>query len=156
MNFNLNSPENVSTKRTAVNSGIVVFVIGLISWLTGKEIKLDSESMIYVSVIFGVVSGIFYRASRLVADNVPWLGWILFGSVMKPVAYVSTKGEQAIRPALIEPGEGIIEDPNDPGPIDPNVEPPVAPPRDHGKIKTLDAAAFAVLALILVTVAAFI
>ena len=132
------SPENVSTKRTAINSGVTVFLIGMISWITGKEITLDSESMIYVAAIFGVVSGIFYRASRVAADKVPWLGYILFGSVMKPVAYVSTKPEGE-PPPVVEPGEGVVVDPA---------------PRDVGKVATLDALGFSLLAILLIAVAA--
>lgn len=83
--MNLSSPENVSTKRTAVNIVVVGYVVYAVNRLFGWDIKLSDTDMLIIMPVIGVVFGIGYRLSRLLTNKWAWLGWLLFGSGKEPL-----------------------------------------------------------------------
>jgi hypothetical protein len=76
--------ETISAKRTAVNSTITIWLIGLVTQLTGWEIKLDDLNVLYIGAAIGAIMGIVYRVSRYLSSKYPLVGWFLFGSGKEP------------------------------------------------------------------------
>jgi hypothetical protein len=76
--------ETISAKRTAVNSTVTIWLIGIITQITGWDIKFDDLSVIYIGVALGAIMGVVYRVSRYLSARWPALGWILFGSGQEP------------------------------------------------------------------------
>jgi hypothetical protein len=78
------SPEAISSKRTAVNSAVTIYIIGLVNAVFGWKISLDDISIIWIGAIIGFVMGVVYRLSRYATAKWPQLGWVLFGSGQEP------------------------------------------------------------------------
>lgn len=72
---------NVGTVRTAWNTTILLAIAGAVSRYT--DIDLDVEDPLVVAAI-GAALAVFYRASRLLADNYSWIGYLLFGTPRVP------------------------------------------------------------------------
>jgi uncharacterized membrane protein len=85
---NPDNPVNISTKRTAVNTAVVGYVLYLISFITGREFTIDADDPINLiaPAAVGVLIGIGYRLSRWATAKWPSLGWVLFGSGKEPTA----------------------------------------------------------------------
>lgn len=80
----LRSPVNVSTKRTAVNAGVIVSIAAVVSKVTGWEIKLDDADLLIAIPVVTFIVGFGYRLSRAVTNRWPQAGWVLFGSGKEP------------------------------------------------------------------------
>jgi hypothetical protein len=78
------SPESLSAKRTAVNVTVVGYVIAVISRITGWEINVTPEDMVWLVPVIGFLMGVGYRLSRWATNKWPTLGWFLFGSGKEP------------------------------------------------------------------------
>ncbi len=80
----LSTPENISTKRTAVNITVVGYVIYALNRILGWDINLTDTDMLIIMPVVGVVFGIGYRLSRAITTRWPQIGWLLFGSGQEP------------------------------------------------------------------------
>lgn len=90
-------PVNVSTKRTAVNFTVITAIVGVIAKVTGWQLTIEPEDLIWLSPIIGVVGGVGYRLSRAITTKWPWVGWVVFGSGKEPAG---------LRPITANPPEG--------------------------------------------------
>lgn len=78
------TPVNVATKRTAVNITAITAIVGVIAKLTGWQLRIEPEDLIWIAPIMGVVGGVGYRLSRAITTQWPWVGWVIFGSGKEP------------------------------------------------------------------------
>lgn len=75
----------VSSKRTGINTTIVLMIVGVIGKAFGKEIVLTGDTLVLVSAALGFLAAIGYRLSRAISAKWPATGWVLFGSGKEPV-----------------------------------------------------------------------
>jgi len=78
------SPEAISSKRTAVNSAIVIWIVGLVNTAFGWHLSFSDSSILWIGAAAGAILGVFYRLSRWATAKWPSLGWLLFGSGQEP------------------------------------------------------------------------
>lgn len=68
--------------RTGWFAGILALVLGAVNRYTGLNLKVDD--LLPLAPLAAVIAGVAYRASRVVADKWPTIGFILFGSTQTP------------------------------------------------------------------------
>ena len=74
----------ISAKRTAVNSAVTIYIIGLVNTIFGWHISLSDQSLLYWGAAIGIIMGIGYPLSRFITAKFPSLSWVLFGSGKEP------------------------------------------------------------------------
>ena len=77
---------NISTKRTAVNIGVLTATVALVAKFTGWNIQLNTNDLLLLSPVIAAGAGIGYRISRWASAKWPSLGWVLFGSGQEPAS----------------------------------------------------------------------
>ncbi len=78
----MSSDRNTATIRTTVNTTVLTILSSLIFRLFKWEVSVDD--LVLWSPIIAPVAAIFYRASLVLSEKLPWLGYILFGKVKPP------------------------------------------------------------------------
>ncbi len=77
-----NSDRNTATIRTTVNLTVLTILSSLIFRVFGWEVSVDE--LAFWTPVIAPVAAIFYRASLVLSEKWPWLGYILFGKVRPP------------------------------------------------------------------------
>lgn len=72
----------IATVRTTWNTTLLAIVASIIFKVTGWTITVDE--LLQFAPLLAPVVAIFYRASRVVADKWPKVGYILFGVNQQP------------------------------------------------------------------------
>lgn len=75
---------NISTKRTAVNVGVIAAIVAVICKVFGWTLNIDTNDLLVLSPVIAFVAGFGYRLSRWATAKWPTLGWVLFGSGKEP------------------------------------------------------------------------
>lgn len=78
------SAVNISTKRTAINVTVVLWMVSLVNRIFGWKMNLTDQDVIWLAPAIGAVVGVGYRLSRWATAKWPTLGWVLFGSGKEP------------------------------------------------------------------------
>ena len=76
------NPTTIATVRTGWNAGVLALVLALVRRVFGFEVSVELVELF--APVLAVVVAIFYRASRVLADRYPTLGYVLFGSPQSP------------------------------------------------------------------------
>lgn len=68
--------------RTGWFAGILTAILGLLNSRFGWELTV--EDLLPFAPVVAIVAGVVYRASRVLADRWPSIGFVLFGSRQTP------------------------------------------------------------------------
>lgn len=75
------SDSNTATIRTTVNATAILAVAYVVSKVSGNSVDTSDPQTIAIG---GAVFGIFYRASTIISEKVPYAGYVLFGVNRSP------------------------------------------------------------------------
>ena len=75
------SDHNTATIRTLVNTAVAMLVTLIASRLLDREVSLDEG---WVLLVVPIVVGVVHRLSTVISENVPWVGYVLFGINRSP------------------------------------------------------------------------
>jgi len=81
----MKSETSVASVRTGVNLTVFSALASLFYKIFHINVSVDD--LLIFSPVIGIVGGVFYRASRFLAEKYPGLGYVLFGTKKTPTDY---------------------------------------------------------------------
>lgn len=75
------SNHNTATIRTGVNTVVAMVVVLIASKVVGRDVSIDDP---WVLLVVPIVVTVVHRLSVVISENVPWIGYVLFGVNRSP------------------------------------------------------------------------
>ena len=75
------SDGNTAAIRTAWSAAVIFALAYVVSKLTGHEVDTSDPTII---IWAGAIMGVLHRLFSVLAENVPWIGYVLFGINRSP------------------------------------------------------------------------